>query len=432
MRTVYQVGWKDKDEEKINHYLGETMKLATIHDDGRVSFTGISGFHAYQEIITRNINIEGLEDVDRKRALVFKAISRFARYSKHTLPLFRLAIETELRRYFQMPTATFHILFPVNIRRTDLARRRWFNILGTHVFCRTWSYVQRHYDIEPFLNEAASLLGKSREELPIFLDIHFCPLTVSVDARTSGEAFSNASEAFDILRTLMNLTTTFGKVTYQYGGRYRPLGQYLPPPIFGVFKADGVYALLYFTMEKYDYQERSISEDQIRLVDRLTKRVKQPKDQQDTMLLVIDTLRKYGQAMDTVDWQQAFMSLWQILELVALQTAGEVNMKDVASRIANLLRLKPKEPMRDLLDCAVQSRNELVHRGRFSEDGLREVNYLKVVVDWVIDFLLSRRFREDFPTMKRLKTFYAYATTPDTDLREYRQAIDSILHRRGK
>jgi len=275
------------------------------------------------------------------------------------------------------------------------------------------------------------LVGKTREELPIFLDIRFCPLTVSVDARTSGEAFKKASEAFDILRTLMNLTTTFGKVTYQYGGRYHPLGQYLPPPVFGVFRADGSYDLLYFTLERYDYRERSLSKDQIRLVDQLAKRVKQPKDQQDTMLFVVDALRKYGQAMDTVDWQQAFLALWQILELVALQGAGNINMKKVAKRIANLLELKQNEPGRDLLDFAVQSRNDLVHRGRFSEDGLREVNYLKVVVDWVIDFLLSPRFRA-FPTMKRLESFYAHATTPDTDLREHRLAIDSILGQRAE
>lgn len=430
MGTVYQVNWKDKGEEKINRYLGEIMKLATVHDDGRVSFTNVLKFDAYQEIITRHINIEGLEHIDTKRALVVKAISRFARYSKHTLPLFRLAMTTEWRRYLQRPIVTFHILFPINIRQADLARRRWFNILGTRIFRRTWSYVRKHYDIEPFLNEAAQVLPKTREQLPLFLYSRFCPLTIATDARTSGEAFRKASEAFDILRTLMNLTTAF-LIVRLYGGRDRPLGQYLPPPVFGIFKADGSYVWLYFSTERYDYQERSLPEDQIRLVHRLGKRIEQPKDEQDTMLLVIDALRKYGHAMDTADWQLAFLALWQILELVALQTAGYVNMKDVANRIANLLALKENAPERDLLDVAVQSRNDLVHRGRFSEDGLREVNYLKVVVDQLISFLLSPRFRA-FPTTKRLQAFYTYATTPEADLRECRHIVDRILRQRGK
>lgn len=429
MGTAYQVNWKD--ETKVNHYLGEIMKLATVHEDGRVSYNLAFEVDAYEEIITHNVNIKGLKDLDRKKPVVRKAIARFARYSKHSLPLFRVAMETELRRYYQMPTGTFHILFPINIRRTDLAGRRWFNVLGTRISCRTWSYLNKHYDLEPFLDDAARMLGKSREEVPLFLNLHFCPLTVSIDARTSGEAFGNANEAFDILRTLINLTTTFGKVTYQYGGRDRPLGQYLLPPIFGIFKADGSYALLYFATERYDYRGRPISGDQIALVDQLAKRVKQPDGQEDVMTIVVDALRKYGQAMDTVDWQQAFLSLWQVLELVALQTAGRINMQEVANRIANLLGLKQNELMRDLLDCAVESRNDLVHRGRFSQDGLREVNYLKVVVDRVIDFLLSPRLRA-FPTTKRLENFYVHATVNDADLQERRRVIQVILDQRSR
>lgn len=430
MATGYEVSWKDKDEKKVNHYLAEIMKLATVDDDGRVSFTHILKFHAYQEIITRHINIEGLEHIDTRRALVHKAISRFARYSKHDLLRFRRAMTTERRRYLQRPIVTFHILFPINIRQADLARRRWFNILNSRICCRTWSYVERHYDIQRFLDEAAFALRKDQQELARFLYGDFCPLTIATDARTSAEAFRKASEVFDILRTLMNLTTAFLMVRL-YGGRDRPLGQYLPPPVFGIFEEDGSYDLLYFSTERYDYQERSLSEDRIRLVHRLAKRIEQPKDEQDTMRLVIDALRKYGHAMDTADWQVAFLALWQILELVALQTAGYVNMKDVANRIANLLALKENAPERDLLDVAVQSRNDLVHRGRFSEDGLREVNYLKVVVDQVISFLLSPRFRA-FPTTKRLRAFYAYATTPATDLRVRGQVIDRILRQRGK
>jgi hypothetical protein len=86
----------------------------------------------------------------------------------------------------------------------------------------------------------------------------------------------------------------------------------------------------------------------------------------------------------------------------------------------------------DVLDSIKDARNELVHRGQFSQSGLTEVMFLKLLVEKVILFLLKSA--KELPTRKHLEWFYTYASQGDGDvqqLSEFLQKIKEWRHRKS-
>jgi hypothetical protein len=207
-------------------------------------------------------------------------------------------------------------------------------------------------------------------------------------------------------------------------GAPKPLGVSLPPPIYGVFQAGGDYETLYYTIERYDYKAIKFERDSGLLVEKLLRHIATASEEMQSLL--IEVLLKYGQAMDTMDWRSAFLALWQILEAVSLQTSASLKMKEVVKRIGNLIGAKP--PMKDLIDSVAQSRHLLVHQGKFSEEGLVEVNFLKIIAEAAINALFVNAKR--FPTRSLLEEFYKHATLGNSVLRTRRKVIGKILSSR--
>ena len=145
------------------------------------------------------------------------------------------------------------------------------------------------------------------------------------------------------------------------------------------------------------------------------------------MAIVIDSFEKYQKALDLHEWGQVFLSLWQILESITLQTE-QIDMRDVVNRTTNLIATKTPY-IKDLLEALRKTRNELVHRGQFDEEkGLREVGYLKAIVERAINSLLSRK--EDIPTKAELTTFYESMPRGNSDLKSRRKVMGYVLRKR--
>ena len=104
-------------------------------------------------------------------------------------------------------------------------------------------------------------------------------------------------------------------------------------------------------------------------------------------------------------------------------------MIEVASRVKSFLSLKDSlETL--LVDGLRETRNKLVHYGKFSRNGLMEVNYLKVATDRALsNFYVLVNI---FPSKKNLLHFFKEGTLPEKVLKEHRKDINSILKMRGE
>ncbi|MGD8404423.1 MAG: HEPN domain-containing protein [Anaerolineales bacterium] len=262
----------------------------------------------------------------------------------------------------------------------------------------------------------------------INLEGDFIPILTLSGGRDAREAFETANKAFDLFRVCFNLPLQFGRRTQQFGGYPRVLAKILPAPVYGVFRSDKSFDLMLYSTSKHDYINNSVGIEEIRSARRIARFIKIPKNEQDIISIIVDAFEKYQKALDLQEWSQAYLSLWQILESVTLQDE-KIDMRDVINRTNSLIVQNGKH-IKDLLESLRVTRNQLVHRGRFTEDqGLEEVGHLKYIVERAINSLLGHK--QNLRTKNDLRVFYENITRGDTDLENRRQIMRYVLQKRN-
>jgi hypothetical protein len=253
---------------------------------------------------------------------------------------------------------------------------------------------------------------------------------VNSNGRDEREAFETADRSFELFRTLLNLIPQFGRITRRWGGYPTPLATIFPPPVFGIFDQAGKFIEFYYNTQMYDYRRPNlIPANQIEGARKLANRLRHPNDKNTTILLLTESLEKYGQALDSTEWRLSFLTLWQILELITLQSSDELNMKQVVSRTNGLLR--QDQLAGDLLLALYETRNQLVHLGQFpDEQGLTEINLLKFIVERAINSFFAKL--RIVRTKSSLTRYYDYQFVNDTDLVDRQRIILAIRRMRRR
>jgi hypothetical protein len=145
----------------------------------------------------------------------------------------------------------------------------------------------------------------------------------------------------------------------------------------------------------------------------------------DIKLMFVDSLIKYVHALDTVDWPDAFLTLWLVLENLSLSSlSARLKMDEVCSRIKNLLGLSDVLH-KELVDAVVETRNTYVHLGKFSKDGFMEVQYLKIIVEWALSnfYTLLDRFADK----KSWEEYFSLISLNPSILEKKRKTVDSVI-----
>ena len=168
----------------------------------------------------------------------------------------------------------------------------------------------------------------------------------------------------------------------------------------------------------YRYLSKKYENNNIKNVERLLSRLSSFSE--DMSELLINMLLKYGRAMDTADWSDGYLSLWQIIEALTLVKDFRVEMKKLPQRMVNLIGFRDTILYKDLITGLAESRHLLVHEGRFSEEGFDDFQMLKHVVEMGIEALFQRA--KDFPTRQSLEDFYINT----------KEAHDLVLYNRLK
>jgi hypothetical protein len=189
-------------------------------------------------------------------------------------------------------------------------------------------------------------------------------LIVNIEARTHDEAFQQAVAHFDQLRAVINWICV--KTVSRQFGRPSPVGTCLPPPIYAVFLDSGAFETTYYSVEGFDYKENNLDSKEGKQVEKKLAQISRVGSE--IRSIIEDCLLKYVQATDTIDWRNAFLCFWQILEAIAHPQYEEGKSRSVVARIEALLGQNAE--LRDLLTALESTRHRLVHLGKFSMENI--------------------------------------------------------------
>lgn len=413
------VTWKDKgrDIERLERNLRALMDTIVIEKAKAVSHEGFK-LEAIVYVLSSLIGLHGITNASIKNGIITQACFRLRTCKKQDAATFRRVLAAGVRRHLRLAEHPYRIVFPLNIDSRSLERRRWFATSGLRFSIRSWPYVKRHLALDDWLRQAKLIAGVDERSL----HHSFTPLEVIAPDRGPRESFDEACTAFELLRSVLNLEVFGSYYSIQFGVR-KPLGKIMPPPVYGVFNEDGGFETLYVEERpprKYD--QPRIQPDRIRQADRLLRQLSQRHEPRSTIGLVEEAIRKYGRALDTTNWRDAFLSLWQVLELLTHEPNTTYKMWNVCERASTLLQTHPL--MVDILYTCYQTRNALVHRGRFSDEGLIEVGMLKIIVERCIDAVYG--LGRACPDWHSLVVYYQNAAMLPDDLTTRVRVIRSI------
>ncbi|HUW09311.1 MAG TPA: hypothetical protein VM537_06240 [Anaerolineae bacterium] len=429
LRPSELVTWDPQHEETVARYVQELMGILWVDEGGRVKTTQHFKLDAYLRILSRTVHIRGVEDPRAKRLLMQgAAFLRLKKYEVQNLHTFRRALAAQAREYVGRQPRDYWILFPLHARPTELDGFRWFTVLETRLLVRGWERIRRDFDLDAFDTDTSVPL----QGLTISLEADFTAMVAKAQGRDSHEAFREAANAFDLFCSLLNLALKFGLSTKRWGFQTQPLGPVLPPPVYGVFGSDGAYVEYWYNTARYQrYDRNSVQAKDLAAARKLARRFGASVGKNETLALVVEALHKYGEALQAAEWRQCFLLLWQILELLSLQTGGNVSMKRVTNRVGALLH--QDQLVCDLLPVLYQTRNELVHLGRFpqgDEEALTEINLLKYVVDRSLDAMIDKSGQ--LRSASSLEKFYTHATERTASLSDRQRVIGHIRRNRAK
>ncbi len=422
MKASQLVKWKSRDEKTIARNVKAYMEILQVDENGKVKTTETFKLDAYLNILSHHIEIHKVPSSDVKRNLLFRAgFLRLKKYKNQDINNFRRALAAEVRNYLQKSLKTYYVLFPLHGVVQEESSYKSYSILGKSLLVDTWENVCKNFQTDKFFQES-----KYRRK-DIDLQSCFTPILIQSEGRDLNEVFDHAEEYFDLFRCLLNLLYAFGFHQRQWGYS-KPLAQVLSPPVFGIFATDGKYETYYYNLVNHsDYKRNPITRDHFEDTQGLADRLGTTHDEKIIEDLLVEALKKYGRALDTDEWRLAFLELWQILELLTLQSNEQLNMKQVLSRVNCLLN--QEQFIKDLLMMLYGTRNKLVHEGHFSaRKGLEKVSLLKYVVERTINAFFG--LLEDIPDKNGLVKYYNYLPLGDSELNARNQVISIIQAQR--
>ena len=419
------VNWDQGGQSLILNYVNKCLNLWKINDAGDVSSSELFLLQVYEKILANNVHLEDIIDINDRQRLVRRTVIKLKKQKQQNIQSFKRLLASEVYKFNSRSKRKYFILFPFQVSSVNPPPIKLFSIHGITFQFKTWKYIKRNLDYEKFNGELA-LLGKYIKN--INLEGSFIPLLAISNGRNTMEAFEEANRAFDLLRVTFNLPHQFGRFTSQFGGYPSPLGKILPAPVYGIFGDDKSFLSLLISTSKYEYKNNSISIDEVRSARRIARFITVPKNEQDILSIIVDAFEKYQKVLDLHEWSQAFLSLWQILESITLQTE-HIDMKDVINRTDSLIVQKDKY-VKHLLEVFRLTRNQLVHSGKFAEDkGLEDVGLLKSIVETAINSLLVHK--NNLRTKNELRIFYESVNRGDTDLENRRKIMRYVLEKRN-
>lgn len=220
--------------------------------------------------------------------------------------------------------------------------------------------------------------------LPSFYE----PVSVLVSARTTNEAGALALDQLDLVRGIWNFRKNRGTWIRKSSGTRSPVNSIILGPIHTLHTPSGALATESWWYEpSYRGSVNLYREgDRIKKMTVFTKLVRRHLQRIPYRETVESAIIRYTRALDSRDWNYAFLQLWSIIELLTATTATESH-KTTMKRAAATYKTDDEYVTQSLIHLR-KHRNNAVHTGEEIENVEPLMYQAKNIVEHLIEFHL--------------------------------------------
>jgi len=372
----------------LKHYNPQPLidrlnKSRTINKDGNVQFGGFDIFITLAHIDSMlELSID-LPDYE-KRGLVEKAIFKAG---KKNITKNSLLKEVNLieRQYHAAEDKTHYLVtsISINYRRRKLTNRRVGGLYLSFPMKLPKAFVKarKHCD---FFQYSVEKIDYPRDYLLA---------KVRIKAKSTHQAVRDAIIGLNLYRSYLNFSNNLHHpYSFSIGAKRKPINQILLGPIHTLHNENGQLATEDFWTEE-DYRGPCKTFDPI-IVGEYEKKIKLAHDfigkskKLSYRESFEEALLRYNDALDGYDWNNAFIKLWSVLELLT-NTLNEP-YKTTIRRVAFFY--EDYEIVRQSLEILKEYRNSVIHKGIAAGDIQVFIYELKRYVEQLLLFLLNSNF----------------------------------------
>ena len=356
-------------------------KVKTVSDDGKVSFRG---FEHSEHVVLLNSMITLDEEVPEieKRRIINKATFKAGAKGEITAKSILSEVGRLERDYLSTTEQKFRLL-------TEISISSWCQLPKIY-FDGSCIVVHAHLN-KASRNSRNKLIVDAKHSITSDLPKNYAPVSVSVAARSTAEAADKALDRLDFIRGIWNLWKNRGHTFRISSGKRSPVNSIILGPIHTLHYSNGNLASESWWYEpQYQgpitvYNEKAKIESMCKYMVNFRRLLKKSNYEPE----LVHAILRYVRALDTRDWDDSFLRLWGVLELL---TGTLSDSYKVTIRRASYM-FSDREYAHQVLSHLRDYRNKSVHAGSDSSEIESLMYQLKRYVEVLIEFHVGNKYR---------------------------------------
>lgn len=236
-------------------------------------------------------------------------------------------------------------------------------------------------------------------------------VSTTLSARTSLEAFSNGIDALDLLRARWNYFLNRGANIRITWGKRGPANSIVLGPIHtlhrlnGQIERPGLWQDHAYQWERHPWGSVSILTEMLNYESKLRARVRKSAYVEEINSAIV----RYGRALDSADWNYAFLQLWSVIEML---TATGINESHQQTAKRATFVFQDSDHARQFLLHLRSTRNRAIHQGGDPDDAETVMFQAKRAVEGLLMFHV--RFSGVFESMREAAEMLELPTSIST------------------
>ena len=346
--------WQDGFNPKV--ITDRIEKTKNINEDGKASFHGFAHTEHVSILLTMLCLNQEIPDIERRKII---NLATFAAAASGTLTpeSLRAEVTAHEKRYLATPKIRFRLVSSISLSlgATPLVLR-----IKDSQLCFGWkpNKTTSANRTNILVDAKSSITG----DLPSF----YTPVSALVSARTNNEAAAKALDQIDLIRGIWNLWKNRNSSIRISSGARSPVNSFILGPIHTLHSPSGMLATNAWWYEPSYRGPISVWQDGSHAAKMLefTLRVRKLLRHLSYRDVIESALIRYTRALDSRDWNYAFLQLWSVIEMLTGTTANESH-KTTVKRAAFIY--KNSDYATQTLLHLRDYRNSAVHAGEETE-----------------------------------------------------------------
>jgi len=420
-------------ESVIKRCIDYFTENSTIDKNGKISTVLTVEYYAAIELLNAYIPNEEQVPESTKKNLLRKTVNRFLRYKKYSesrdpVRSFYEAFEIEFSRIQKKRTSYFIAMF-LNIDYQSAKELQDISIIHDSFEFITWKKFSE-FDVDNLWRQLefehqSDVILINNGDFSYPKRLIFTPIIMKISTYNIEAAINLANEKINLLRAFINTSFLLLQYTF-FRNKPRELSKVLPTPIYAVFSERKKFKKVYYTIEDYSYSNVTVPQNRMKFIDHLFTIYSNQSKANDFNSFLISILQQYQKALDMVNPEIAYLTMWHVLEYSVSLGEDGIHNDQIKSRTKIIIN--PNQFQKDVLHVITDQRNLLVHTGIFPEKSDNIYFILKDIVDHIIYQLIVLSYH--FDSVAELRQYLIFAERGDTDLCRTKNVIEKILKNR--